>query len=374
MHARSPATLAVHPPEPGRVAGGGLCAPVYRSTAYDGAGEPGYSRLSNPGVEAVAAGLAHLEHTEAGLLFSSGTAAITAVLLGLVPPGGTVVSAGEVCTDTTHLLKHQLPRLDRRVRFVPVADMDAWCDALAAGASLAFVESLSNPGLRVADLGAISAIARRAHALTAVDSTLATPINLRPIEHGADVVLHSASKYLNGHSDVIAGAVCGSTSLVARVRRVQWATGSCLDPGAAALLGRGMRTLHLRMQAHNRNGLLVARFLQGHPEVDSVRHPQLESHPDAAVARTLLRGGSGMVMLRPAGGAERTRRLVGALRLVRAAPTLGGLETLAFLPGDAADGGLRLSIGVEDPDDIVADLDRALTSTARRPRLREAIA
>jgi cystathionine gamma-synthase len=234
------------------------------------------------------------------------------------------------------------------------------------------VESLSNPGLRVADLVAISAIARSAHALTAVDSTLATPINLRPMERGADVVVHSASKYLNGHSDVIAGAVCGPRSLVARVRRVQWATGSCLDPGAAALLVRGMRTLHLRMQAHNRNGLLVARFLQGHPEIDSVLHPLLESHPDAAVARVLLSGGSGMVVARPGGGAERTRRLIGALRLVRAAPTLGGLETLAFLPGEDR---VRLSIGVEDADDIVADLDQALMSTAAvRPGLREAIA
>ena len=372
MDARSPATLAVHPPEPSGVAGGGLCAPVYRSTAYDGAGEPGYSRLSNPGVDAVAAGVAELEGAEAGLLFSSGTAATTAVLLALVPAGGTLVAAREVCADTAHLLDHEISRLGRAVRSVPVEDLDAWRRALAAGASLALVESLSNPGLRVADVAAVSEIARSAGAVTAVDSTLATPVNLRPLEHGAGLVLHSASKYLNGHSDVIAGAVCGPGSLVARVRRVQWATGSCLDPGAAALLGRGMRTLHLRMQAHNRNGLLVARFLQGHPEVDSVRHPLLESHPDAAVARTLLRGGSGMVLLRPGGGAERARRLVGALRLVRAAPTLGGLETLAFLPGDD---GLRLSVGVEDPDDIVADLDRALTSTAaHRPRRREAIA
>ena len=242
--------------------------PVYRSTAYDGAGEPGYSRLSNPGVDAVAAGVAELEGAEAGLLFSSGTAATTAVLLALVPAGGTLVAAREVCADTAHLLDHELSRLGRAVRSVPVEDLDAWRHALAAGASLAFVESLSNPGLRVADLAAVSEIARSAGAVTAVDSTLATPVNLRPLEHGADLVLHSASKYLNGHSDVIAGAVCGPGSLVARVRRVQWATGSCLDPGAAALLGRGMRTLHLRMQAHNRNGLLVARFLQGHPEVE----------------------------------------------------------------------------------------------------------
>lgn len=374
MADRSPATRSVHPPEAGGVAAAGLCAPVYRSTAYDGAGEPGYSRLSNPGVDAVAAAVAGLEGAAAGLLFSSGTAAITAVLLGLVPPGGTVVAAREVCADTAHLLRHELPKLGRHVRLVSVADLEEWNDAFAAGASLAFVESLSNPGLRVADLAAVSAIARSANALTAADSTLATPVNLRPLEHGADVVLHSASKYLNGHSDVIAGAVCGPRPLVARVRRIQWATGACLDPGAAALLGRGMRTLHVRMQAHNRNGLLVARFLQGHPEVESVRHPLLESHPDAAVARRLLDGGSGMVTLHPAAGADRTRRLVGALRLVRTAPTLGGLETLAFLPGDGRDG-LRLSIGIEDPDDIVADLDHALMSTAgRRPRLREAIA
>jgi cystathionine beta-lyase/cystathionine gamma-synthase len=378
MRPRSTATLAVHPPDPARVIGDGLCAPVYRSTAFAGAGEPGYSRLANPGVEAVAAAIAEMERSDAGLLFSSGTAAVTAVVLALAPPGGTVVAAREVCADSTHLLARELPRMGRHVVFVPVADLDAWRRAFAGGGSVAFLESLSNPGLRVADLDAVAAAARDAGAVTVVDSTLATPVNLRPRNHGCDVVVHSASKYLNGHSDVIAGSVSGPESLVARVRRVQWATGSCLDPGAAALLARGLRTLPLRMGAHNRNGLSIARFLQGHPEVDWVLHPLLESHPDTRVAHRLLAGGSGMVLVRPRGGAERARLLLGALRLIRPAPTLGGLESLAFLPGDErTQGALRLSVGVEDADDIIADLDHALTAVATQrsaPRTQGAVA
>lgn len=367
MRSHSPATLVVHPPDPARVIGDGLCAPVYRSTAFEGAGEPGYSRLANPGVEAVAAAIAGLEGSGAGLLFSSGTAATTAVVLALVPPGGTVVAAREVCADSAHLLAREIPRMGRHVVFVPVADLDAWRTALAAGASMAFVESVSNPGLRVADLDGIAAAAHDVGAVTVVDSTLATPVNLRPHEHGCDLVVHSASKYLNGHSDVIAGSVSGPDSLVGRVRRVQWATGSCLDPGAAALLARGLRTLSLRMSAHNRNGLLIARFLQGHPEVEWVLHPLLETHPDAALARRLLDGGAGMVLVRPRGGFDRARLLLGALRLIRPAPTLGGLESLAFLPGDDhVSGALRLSVGVEDADDILADLDQALTAVPAR--------
>jgi cystathionine beta-lyase/cystathionine gamma-synthase len=369
MHERSLATMAVHPPPPARTAGSGLCAPVDRSTAFEGAGEPGYSRLANPGVEAVAAAVAALERMEAGLLFSSGTAAATATVLALVPPGGTVVAARELCSDSAHLLAREMPRLGRNVALVHVDDLEGWRRALAGGASLAFLESVSNPDLRVADLPAVAELARAAGAATVVDSTLSTPVNLRPGDHGCDLVLHSASKYLNGHSDVIAGSVSGPERLVGRVRRVQWATGACLDPAAAALLARGLRTLHLRMRTHNRNGLAVARFLEGHPEVDRVLHPLLESHPDAALARRLLDGGSGMLLVRPRGGAARARRLLGALRLIRPAPTLGGLESLAFLSGDERAGGaLRLSVGVEDVDDIVADLDQALTAgPIRRP-------
>lgn len=360
------ATLAVHPRRPTDACGPGLCAPVDRSTAFEGAGGPGYARLANPTVDAVAAAIASLERMESGLLFSSGTAAATAVVLALVPHGGTLVAARELCADSVQLLQHEAPRLGRRVELVDVDDLESWRSALARGASVAFFESLSNPDLRVANLPAIAGLARAAGAVTVVDSTLTTPWNVRPAEHGCDLVIHSASKYLNGHSDVIAGAVAGPEALVGEVRRVQWATGACLDPGAAALLGRGLRTLPLRMRAHNRNGLQVARHLEAHPAVDRVLHPLLESHPDAALGRRLL-GGSGVVLVRLHGGAAHARALLGELALIRHAPTLGGLETLAFLPADAElDGAFRLSVGVEDAEDIVADLDRALAATGDR--------
>ncbi len=353
-------TTAVHQRRPARAYGPGLCAPLDRSTAFEGTGGPGYARLANPTAEAVAAAIASLERMESGLLFSSGTAAATAVVLALVPLGGTLVAARELCADSVQLLQHEAPRLGRRVELVDVDDLESWRRALARGASAAFVESLSNPGLRVADLPAIAGLARAAGAVSVVDSTLATPWNVRPAEHGCDLVIHSASKYLNGHSDVIAGAVAGAETLVGEVRRVQWTTGACLDPGAAALLGRGLRTLPLRMRAHNRNGLQVARHLEAHPAVDRVLHPLLDSHPDAALGQRLL-GGSGVVLVRLRGGAPHARAMLDELKLIRQVPTLGGLETLAFLPADAdMDGAIRLSVGVEDANDILADLDRAL--------------
>lgn len=357
------ATTAVHPRRAQR--GDGLCPAVERSTAFCG-DEPGYSRLANPYVDAVAAAVAELEGMESGLLFSSGTAAATATVLALVPPGGRVAAARELCADSRHLLAGEAPRLGRGVIWVDVDDLDGWRQALAAGAAVVLVEAVSNPGLRIADLAALSALARAAGAVMVVDATLATPVNLRPAEHGCDLVLHSASKYLNGHSDVIAGAVCGPEQLVARVRAVQWTTGACLDPAAAALLARGLRTLHLRMRAHNENGYTVARHLEQHPEIERVRHPWLASHPDAALARRLLDGGSGVILAQVRGGRDRTRSLLAELDLVRPAPTLGGLESLAFLPDDAGAGGLRLSIGVEGAADIVDDLDRALDRTAGR--------
>ncbi len=365
MRPRALATTTVHP-QRARDGADGLCPPVERSTAFCG-DEPGYSRLANPYVEAVAASVAGLEGTEAGLLFSSGTAAAAAAVLALVPPGGRVAAARELCADSRHLLAGEAARLARGVAWVDVDDVDGWRRALADGAAVVFVEAVSNPDLRVADLPALSALARAAGAVVVVDSTLATPVNLRPAEHGCDLVLHSASKYLNGHSDVIAGAVCGPERLVARVREVQWTTGACLDPAAAALLARGLRTLHLRMRAHNENGLAVAAHLAEHPEIERVVHPWLGSHPDAALARRLLDGGSGMILAHPRGGRDRARRVLAELELVRPAPTLGGLESLAFLPDDDRAGdAVRLSIGVEDPADIAADLDRALARTAAR--------
>jgi cystathionine beta-lyase/cystathionine gamma-synthase len=229
--------------------------------------------------------------------------------------------------------------------------------------------------LRVPNLPAIAALAHSAGARLVVDSTFATPINLRPLEHGADVVLHSATKYLNGHSDLIAGAVAGSKSLLEEIRRRATRIGGCLDPHAAFLLARGIRTLALRMERHNANGLAIAERLDRHPEVDAAHHPLLASHPDRDLAAKLLDGGSGIVTIRVQGGDERALRLLDHLRVIRQATSLGGLESLASAPFNTSHvalsasereqlgilpGTIRLSVGLEDAADLIADLEDAL--------------
>lgn len=350
----------------------GLSTPLFQSTAFEaGGGSPdawAYTRLGNPTVAAVASRLACLEGTEEALLLASGMAAISSTLLALVPPGGTVVASRELYGETTALLTDDLARLGIRSVFVAVDDHDGWRRELARGADVLYVETISNPLLRVADLGALAALARAAGAVAVVDSTLASPVNVRPVEHGFDVVLHSATKYLNGHSDVVAGAVAGAGALLAPIARRAERLGGCLDPHAAFLLERGLKTLSLRMERHNASAALLARHLEAHPEVEAASHPLLPSHPDYLLAQRLLAGGSGVVSARVRGGNERAERLLGSLRLIRSAQTLGGAETLVSLPHRAGagvlPGTLRLAVGLEDVEDLVCDLEQALALTS----------
>jgi cystathionine beta-lyase/cystathionine gamma-synthase len=384
-------TLAVHAGIDGApLAPPGMSTPIFQSstfelsrTAYDdiestgGANIVWYTRLGNPTLAAAAGAVAALEAADGALLFSSGMAAIATTLEALVPAGGRIVAASALYGDTYAVLEDLASERGCRVEFVPVHDLDAWARSLADGADLAYAESLSNPMLRVADLPAIASLAHSAGAQLVVDSTFATPVNLRPLTHGAEVVLHSATKYLNGHSDLIAGAVAGRRSPLEEIRRRAVRSGGCLDPHAAFLLARGLRTLPLRMERHNANGLAVAERLEGHPGVEAVHYPLLASHPDRALAKRLLDGGSGIVTIRVRGGDERALRLLDALRLVRQATSLGGLESLASAPFNTSHvalsasereqigilpGTIRLSIGLEDPEDLIADLEQALES------------
>jgi cystathionine gamma-lyase len=385
-------TLAVHAGIDGApVAPPGMTTPIFQSStfelsgsAYDdiestgGANVVWYTRLGNPTLDAAAAAVAALEGADGALLFSSGMAAIAATLEALVPAGGRIVAASALYGDTYAVLDDLASERGCQVEFVALDDLDAWTRALAEGGDVAYAESLSNPMLRVADLPAIGSLAHAAGARLVVDSTFATPINLRPIEHGADVVLHSATKYLNGHSDLIAGAVAGRTSLLEEIRRRAVRIGGCLDPHAAFLLARGLRTLALRMERHNAGGLAVAQRLERHAEIEAVHHPLLPSHPDHALADRLLDGGSGIVTIRVSGGDQRALRLLDELRLIRQATSLGGLESIASAPFNTSHvalsasarermgilpGTIRLSIGLEDAEDLIADLERALEST-----------
>jgi len=233
--------------------------------------------------------------------------------------------------------------------------------------------------LRVADLPSLARRASAAGALLIVDSTFASPVNCRPLEHGAALVVHSAPKYLNGHSDLVAGAVAGSRAIVSSLRSPAATLCGCLDPIAAGQLERGIKTLALRMERHNHNALAVASWLSAHGEVEAVSYPMLDSHPDAGLASSLLDGGSGLVALRVRGGDARAARLMNALELVCQATSLGGVESLISAPHNTSHlglspeelvaagilpGTLRLSVGIEDEADLIADLEHALAASA----------
>jgi cystathionine beta-lyase/cystathionine gamma-synthase len=272
-----------------------------------------------------------------------------------------------------------LPARGCDVELVPVADLDGWRRALARPADLVYVETLSNPMLRVADLPVLADLAHRAGAVAAVDATFTSPLNVRPVEHGFDLVLHSATKYLNGHSDLVAGVVAGRADVVERVRSETEPLGACLDPRSASLLERGLKTLGVRMERHNRSALAIAEWLAARPEVAAVSYPLLPSHPDRELAGRLLAGGSGLVAFRMAGGDDAALRVLDELRLVLQATSLGGVESLASAPfntshlgldaGERAavgilPGTIRLSVGVEELDDLLEDLDGALRRAA----------
>jgi cystathionine beta-lyase/cystathionine gamma-synthase len=369
-----------------------MSPPIFQSATYDldaaayediartgGERTWWYSRLGNPTVAAVAAKLAALEQAEEAVVLSSGMAAIATTLLALLPPGGRVVAARELYGDVVTLLRDELPRHGRSAAFVAVDDLAGFRRELAAGADLLYVETLSNPMLRVADVGALSAVAREAGALSVVDATFTPPVGAGTLALGADLVVHSATKYLNGHSDLVAGVVAGRAAAVAPVRAQMAILGGCLDPHAAFLLDRGLKTLAVRVARHQETALALARRLAGHPEVEHVAHPGLPDHPDHALAARALPGGCGLVTIRVRGGDERARRVLDALRVVRQATSLGGVESLASTPHntshlglDAAaraeagilPGTIRLSVGLEELADLAGDLEQALAATA----------
>ena len=320
-----------------------------------------YGRMANPTVDAVARRLAELEHAPAATLLGSGTAAIVCALLSTTPPGCQIVAAREICADAHRVLTTVMPQLGRSVTFVAVTDLDGWADALALPAAVtAYVESVSNPTLRVAEIDLLAACATAHGARLVVDATAATPVCQRPLTLGAHLVVHSASKYLNGHSDVIAGVVCGCPASIDGVREAQIGLGAQLDPAAASLLERGLKTLDVRMARHDESAQAVAGMLAGDSQVEWVRRPR----------HRLLSAGTGLIALKPRAGINPELMLVG-LQLVRAAPTFGGTESLAYAPhADARadrdwlahvdDGLIRVSVGLEPSAEIAADLIQAL--------------
>jgi cystathionine beta-lyase/cystathionine gamma-synthase len=382
-------TRSVHAGEHGDPRTGALVTPIWRTSTFRFAttddviagakGErPGfYTRYGNPNFEAVEGKFAALHGTEAGVVFSSGMAALAGIVLGHLRAGDRVVALRDLYGGTSHLLD-EVAKWGIRTTFVTLGDRAA-LEAALPGARLFVAESPTNPTLRVLDLDALSATVRRAGVLFAFDNTFATPINQRPIAHGVDLVWESATKSLGGHSDLVAGVVAGRRELVEPVRRARRVFGSNPDPDQAWLLARGMKTLQARVERQNRTGLEVARFLERHPAVARVAYPGLPSHPDHDVAKRALGGFGGVVTFACRGGYAAARRVADGVRLVANAPSLGGVESLLSLPihtshamtppaereaAGVTDDLVRLSLGLEDPADLVADLDRALSGAS----------
>jgi cystathionine beta-lyase/cystathionine gamma-synthase len=380
------ATLGIHAgsPEPGR--DDPVAPSIVRSSTFvggpDGDASPLYGRYGNsPTHQALCGKLAALEGAEAALALSSGMAAISLTLLAFTRAGDHVVAARDLYGPTHQFMESELPRRGVEVTRVDADDGAAWEAALRPTTRLLYMEVPTNPTLRIPDLSVPARLASERGLELMVDATFATPVNLRVLEHGATLVVHSATKYMGGHSDLMAGVVAGTTSRVAAVQRMLKLYGPSLDPQAAWLLDRGLRTLALRMERHNTLALQVAHWLEGEEGVVRVLHPGLESHPDHERARRLLKGFGGVVSLVLAGGAPAADAFCGALRMARVAPSLGGVETLVSQPrftshrqmdrrrreeAGIPDGFVRVSVGIEDLEDIQADLARGLAAAAGR--------
>ncbi|MCS7125089.1 MAG: aminotransferase class I/II-fold pyridoxal phosphate-dependent enzyme [Candidatus Bathyarchaeota archaeon] len=334
-----------------------------------------YTRFDNPTVRAVERKMAVLEDAEDAAAFSSGMAAITTTVLTLVSKGDHIVASMDLYGGTLTFFQEVLPRFSVEVSLVDASNLSEVENAIQENTRIVYVETPTNPTLKIVDLHGLAVTAKKRGVTTVVDSTLASPYNLQPLKFGVNVVVHSATKYLGGHNDVTAGIVCGSKEFIQKLKRMRKILGGTLDPVAAWLLLRGLKTLALRMEKHNQNGMQVAKFLARHPKVARVYYPGLPSHPQHALAKKQMRGYGGVVSFEIKGDFEKTVQFVENLKLCFLAASLGGTETLATQPATSShyfiapeqrqklgitDQLVRLALGIEDAEDIIADLKQAL--------------
>jgi cystathionine beta-lyase/cystathionine gamma-synthase len=374
-------TKLIHAGEPEPRIGGALVMPVFQSTLYETEGEPAYHdipyiRLNNtPNHAVLHAKLAALENAEAALVTASGMAAISTTLLSLLSPGDHLLIQECTYGGTYDFVTRDLPALGIHVSFIDAGDPGAWAGHLREGTRVVYVEAMSNPLLQVGDLAAVARFARENGLVSVIDNTFASPVNFRPAEWGFDLSLHSCTKYLNGHSDIVAGAVIGRRDLVEKVRHKLDLLGGSLDPHACFLLHRGLKTLALRVRHQNESALRIARFLESSPGVVRVNYPGLESHPDHGRARELFSGFGGALSFELDGGGEAAARFVERTTLPRRTVSLGGVETLITRPARSSHAGMeeedrqrlgitesliRLAVGIEATEDLIEDLEQAL--------------
>jgi len=374
-------TKLIHAGEPRPLIEGAVNIPIFQSSTYAYTGQTRYDelryiRLNNtPNHKALHAKLAALENAEAALVFGSGMAAISTSLLALLRPGDHLLAQNCLYGGTQDLITKDLAALG--ITFDPIDGNNpgSWPARLKPTTRLVLAESITNPLMQVADLAALAEFARARGLVSLIDNTFASPVNFRPLEWGFDLSMHSCTKYLNGHSDIVAGAVMGKAALVEKILRTLNHLGGSLDPHACYLLHRGIKTLGVRVRHQNASALAVARFLRSHPAVEKVNYPGLEDHPGHGLARRLFDGFGGMLSFEIKGDAAGADRFMERLQLPIIAPSLGGVETLITRPATTSHSGLtaqqraavgisegliRLSVRLEDAEDLIADLNQAL--------------
>ena len=370
---------------------GPLATPIYQTSTFEVADNAEqlrvtptdhfYTRYGNPTNTVVEKAIAELEGTDAALLFSSGMAAITTTFLALVKAGDHIVAQRDIYGGVTKFLSQWLPKMGVETTFVDTNDIEQHERAIRRNTRIVHVESPTNPIVRIVDLEKIAALARKHKLVSTIDATFGTPINCRPAEWGIDLVLHSGTKYFGGHADLICGVATGGRDLIDEIHHLRTTLGCCMDPHAAFLLLRGVKTLAVRVERQNQSALRIAEFLSKHPKVTRVHYPMLKGHADYALAKKQMAGAGGVVSFEVEGSGTDACRVAEALNLFTLAPSLGGVESLISIPVltshamidpelrrkmGVTEQMIRLSVGIESVEDLIADLENGLAVLGKR--------
>ncbi|MGA8181706.1 MAG: aminotransferase class I/II-fold pyridoxal phosphate-dependent enzyme [Desulfobacterales bacterium] len=375
-------TKLIHAGEPKPLIGGAVTLPIFQSSTFQYTNEDHYDKLkyirmnNTPNHLALHEKLAALENADAALVTSSGMAAITTTLLALLSPGDHFLAQDCLYGGTLDFITSDFKPLGVTVDFIDGNKPDMWAKQLKANTRAIYVETITNPLMAVADLKAVTTFARNHGLISMIDNTFASPVNFRPAEWGFDLSLHSCTKYLNGHSDIVAGAVIGRQDLIHKIAHKLIHLGGSLDPHACFLLHRGMKTLAVRMKYQNESALAIAKFLSGHPVIERVNYPGLKTCKGYGHAMELLNGYGGMLSFEIKGDAADADHFIARARLPISAPSLGGVESLITRPATTSHAGIspeereiigisdrliRLSVGLEATEDLIDDFDQALT-------------
>jgi cystathionine beta-lyase/cystathionine gamma-synthase len=382
---RRPETAAVHGASDLEKKNGPVTPPIYQTSTFEVTDNQEqvrvtttdryYTRWGNPTYTLAEETVAAIEGVEAARTFASGMGAITTTVLALLKAGDHIVAQRDIYGGVMKFFSEWLPRVGIETTFVDTTDHEQHARAIRRNTRMLYVESPTNPSLRVIDMKKTAALAKQHQLFSMIDSTFGTPVNQHPAEYGFDLVMHSGTKYLSGHADLTCGVVGGGRDLIAQIHETRTTLGNCMDPHAAWLLIRGMKTLAVRVARQNDNAQRVAEFLDQHAKVRRVHYPWLQSHPQYALARQQMSGGGGMVTFEVEGSGEDACRVSEAMRLFTLATSLGGVESLVSIPVLTSHAMIspeqrrelgvneqmvRLSVGIESADDLIADLDQAL--------------